>query len=58
MKMDARQTVNILNVGSYLVKFESKLSNQMEKKKKTNMKWKWMDRQIKDDVNLTIMNEN
>ena len=56
--MDARQTVNILNVGSYLVKFEFKLSNQMEKKKKTNMKWKWMDRQIKDDVNLTIMNEN
>ena len=34
MKMDARQTVNILNVGSYLVKFEFKLSNQMEKKKK------------------------
>ena len=58
MKMDARQTVNILNVGSYLVKFEFKLSNQMEKKKKTNMKWKWMDRQIKDDVNLKIMNEN
>ena len=34
MKMDASQTVNIENVGSYLFSFELKLSNQMENKTK------------------------
>ena len=34
MKMDASQTVNIENVGSYLFSFELKLSNQMENKAK------------------------
>ena len=34
MKMDASQTVNIENVGCYLLKFELKLSNQMENKTK------------------------
>ena len=32
------------------VKFDLKLSNQMEKKMKKKMKWKWMGRQIKNDV--------
>ena len=34
MKMDASQTVNIENVGSYLFSFELKLNNQMENKTK------------------------
>ena len=32
------------------VKFDLKLSNQMEKKMRKKMKWKWMGRQIKNDV--------
>ena len=39
IKLDASQTVNIENAGSYLVKFELKLSSQMEKK--TKQKWNW-----------------
>ena len=34
IKLDASQTVNIENAGSYLVKFEHKLSSQVEKKTK------------------------
>ena len=48
MKMDARQTVNILNVGSYLVKFEFKLSNQMEKKKKQT----WSGNELRDKLKM------
>ena len=39
IKLDASQTVNIENAGSYLVKFEHKLSSQVEKK--TKQKWNW-----------------
>ena len=58
MEVDASQTVNIENVGCYLLNFEVKLSNQMKNKTNKKMKWKLMERQIKDDVNLTSINEN
>ena len=38
------------------MKFELKLSNQMEEKTKRKVKWKRMGRQIKDDV--CSINEN
>ena len=58
MEVDASQTVNIENVGCYLLNFEVKLSNQMKNKTNKKMKGKLMERQIKDDVNLTSINEN